>query len=664
MWLNGIAFNDIEMIEYLIGIDFGAGETCASYYDINCNQTAQGAPKLHRLSIVKTGDVYKVCSALRKVNDKWRLVTDPADFRCSDLRIDFKKVPRDMSSSQRETNKLFWKLVFDSIIESNNSFLSFDKDTQEKNFYLLVARPSFWTNEDESEYMSMMQEAGLPVDYIVKESDAALAKWTNKAILGYKTLVIDCGSSTIDISLKCEGKCYEGPLYNIKPPVGARRVENLLYSYFCSDPLFVSECKEVSEYLIQIESELKLEEAIKLCLRNVKETYYTSSPEEVYFSLKKRPFTNGSGDILDIYLTKEQFEDIVSPYFDELRSFFINVHDTLESSNNLPSSIILSGGASRMPHIKRILSDVFGLTEDKEIFHDNNEADFVVSDGLALYFKDTLSLSENIRIRRIRYTENNSIEFFLASKNNAIIVPRLHVKFYDINNSYVFEKTLDMITVDEEGESITISIESQCFNRYFHLSIDSVFERLEKYDLFPKQIFIKANNSWFDMDDFGSYYISTCPFSLIWILNPDLTYRRTNCKYYAFQDAKLDDMSSDGPFVNMNIQAKNVNELIRLIQKSTGLRIELLYDNDDIGVSTVFKRRSGLKYYDPTQSSTYIWLKFSKADYIEALRNCSPSLLYDKTNGWGIISGEETLSTSDSLKFIDLLLRQKYPWLF
>lgn len=659
------------MIEYLIGIDFGAGETSASYYDLFGHQTAQGAPRLHRLSIVKTGDVYKVCSAIRRVADKWRLVTDPADFRCSDLRIDFKKAPHDMSPSQRKTNMCFWNLVFDSIIDKNNNpFLTYDKATHEKNFYLLVARPSFWTVQDASQYVSMMREAGLPVDYIVKESDAALVKWANKAVLGNNTLVIDCGSSTIDITLNCDGKCYDGPLFDIEPPAGAHRVEDLLYSHFCLDPLFVSECKEVSDYLSNIESELKLENAIKLCLRNVKETYYSNSPEEVYFSLKKRPFTNESGDILDIYLTKEEFEDIVSTYFYELRRFFTNVRDKLQSSNVLPTSIILSGGASRMPLVKKILSDIFGLNEEENtLFHDKNEADFVVSDGLALYLKDSISFSTNVEIRRCKYTEDNSIELFFASKNQAILIPRLYVRFHDFNNSYVFEKQLEMITADEEGTSVRISIAAERFNHYYHLYIDSGFERPLEYILFPNKIFIKANCispicTWFAMKDFGDYYVSHCPFSLIWMLNPDLTYRRTNSKYYAFQYVTLDDMSSDGPYSNMSIQVKNVNKLLSHIQGATGLKIELLYDNDEIGDVMKYAKRAGLKFYDPAQSSSDIWFKFSKTDYLGALRNGSTSLVYDKTNEWGVICGEKTLSQNESLVLFDMLLKRIYPHLY
>ena len=54
-------------IKYLIGIDFGAGETSASYYDVCGNQSPNNTTRLHHLSIVPTGDVSKIYSAIKTV---------------------------------------------------------------------------------------------------------------------------------------------------------------------------------------------------------------------------------------------------------------------------------------------------------------------------------------------------------------------------------------------------------------------------------------------------------------------------------------------------------------------------------------------------------------------------------------------------------------------
>ena len=95
-------------IKYLIGIDFGAGETSASYYDVCGNQSPNNTTRLHHLSIVPTGDVSKIYSAIKQVNGEWRLVTDPTDFMCTDLRVDFKRSTSKMDSEQRDSNIKFF----------------------------------------------------------------------------------------------------------------------------------------------------------------------------------------------------------------------------------------------------------------------------------------------------------------------------------------------------------------------------------------------------------------------------------------------------------------------------------------------------------------------------------------------------------------------------
>ena len=395
--------SDMNMVDYIIGIDFGAGETSASYYDVCGNQSPDKTTRLHHLSIVSTGDVSKIYSAIKQVNGEWRLVTDPTDFMCTDLRVDFKRRPSKMDSEQRDSNIKFFRMVFKSILESNRTFLSFNDVTGEKNFLLLVARPTSWSEEDENEYLALMKEAGLPVDLVVKESEAALAKWSQKALQG-NTLVVDCGSSTIDLTLVKNGKLYDGPLYSCIPPQGAKRVEELLKEYLEQDEQYVSDCRDVQRKLLERNINLNLDEAIKLFLRNNKERFYTNAPEVIELSLKKRPFIGEKGDVIDVVLTRNELEKKVSPYFDELHKFFENVMDTLSGRGITVEKLILSGGASRMPLVKQILSEVFAINgnDDEVFFHDKASADYVVSDGLALSINLSTFIASDYQI----YEEN------------------------------------------------------------------------------------------------------------------------------------------------------------------------------------------------------------------------------------------------------------------
>ena len=426
-------------IKYLIGIDFGAGETSASYYDVCGNQSPNNTTRLHHLSIVPTGDVSKIYSAIKLVNGEWRLVTDPTDFMCTDLRVDFKRRPSKMDSEQRDSNIKFFRMVFKSILESNRTFLSFNDVTGEKNFLLLVARPTSWSEEDENEYLALMKEAGLPVDLVVKESEAALTKWSQKALHG-NTLVVDCGSSTIDLTLVQNGKLYDGPLYSCIPPKGAKRVEELLKEYLEQDEQYVSDCKDVQRKLLERNINLNLDEAIKLFLRNNKERFYTNTPEAIELSLKKRPFIGEKGDVIDVVLTRNELEKIVSPYFDELREFFKNVKDNLLNSGIVVEKLILSGGASRMPLVKQILSEVFAINgnDDEVFFHDKASADYVVSDGLALSINLSTFIASDYQI----YEENG--RYGIMHKMGISILPCEYAEIESIeqDGSVIIGKTL------------------------------------------------------------------------------------------------------------------------------------------------------------------------------------------------------------------------------
>jgi len=655
--------------QFLVGIDFGAGETSASFYDIEGSVSAEKGERLHRLSIVNTGNVSKVYSAIRFVNNEWLLVTDPDDFRYADLRINFKKKVSEMLPVQQETIKTYWQLVFSSIVESND-FIFFDKSTRERNFLLSVARPSSWSNKDEEEYLSLMREAGLPVDIIVKESDAALVKWGKHANNG-NTLVVDCGSSTIDLSLMCSGKRYDGALFKCEPQKGAQRIEELLAEYFETDKKYIADYKDVSDFLIQKESNLNLDDAIKLCLRNTKEKYYTNTPAEIYFTLRKRQFTNGPGDILDSIMSCEEFERIVSPYFNELRAFFQNVHITLKDSDITPNSIILSGGASRMPLVKTILTEVFG--QGVNVFHDKNEADYVVSDGLALYLEEMIEASGFISIKKGYFfiegygsSENKLIKIDLMSTRQIKVLPSLKFSFCDLNGVVVFEKIIESVSFDEELKSeIILSVEDEFYNRYYRVSIESCLGFVGSFELFPKEIFIKVKELWFSMYKDEDYYIESCGFPLWWVLMPNSTRRDIR---YGHLNIEIDEIRPDNYYgYSCSIPREKqkvmmVERFISVLRNSTGLPFTLLDYYDPL---IVFYKERGFKLgYDPNDRNSNIDFKLTTEDYKRALNN-NKSILPPQKHSWGIINSKgESLSNKESWNCIETLIQNRYNGLY
>ena len=117
-------------LDYLIGIDFGHGETTATYYDIHCNQGTPGASQYHELRFTNSGNEHKIISAYYTdaATDTAHLVLNPAtDFSRENVEAYFK----DKVSIMRENDKCdvmqtFAKLVFEAI-KDNNHFIHYDK---------------------------------------------------------------------------------------------------------------------------------------------------------------------------------------------------------------------------------------------------------------------------------------------------------------------------------------------------------------------------------------------------------------------------------------------------------------------------------------------------------------------------------------------------------
>jgi len=371
---------------FLIGIDFGDGETSASYYDIEGVLSSESGERLKRLNLGQSGTITKIYSALRKVKlfdgkESWRLMMNPKDLTGSDFQINFKKRVSEMGHVEKEVIKTYWKLVFDTIV-TNNAFVEYDRQSRCRNFMLAVACPSGWSDEDMFSYRSLMINAGLPADMIMKESDAAFNKWRLKTE-GKNTLVIDYGSSTIDVTIVNNNSMTSIP---VPSPIGARRVEELIQDYIHNtSKTFENDCRDIEEYIIG-KVDYNLETAIRLTIREAKEQYYSyEEADEMPIIFNNRQISKDlKGYLLEEYISKDEIESIILPYRKEVRTFYENIQKVFVELGFKPNYIILSGGASRMPFVKEDVLKVFNPNGTATIFHDKDDADYVVSDGLAL----------------------------------------------------------------------------------------------------------------------------------------------------------------------------------------------------------------------------------------------------------------------------------------
>lgn len=369
---------------YLIGIDFGHGETTASLYD---TESRRGT--VERLHILdgNTPESCKVESAVcrNKETGDWQFAKDIRDYALPDFTLHFKAPMNEITPKNKEAFAAFIKLVFEHILENRND-LHYNPITGERNFELYAACPSCWEISQILEYKKFISDI-IPVDWIIKESDAAYFKFnvekkSDQNFSDSSVLVIDIGSSTIDFT------AYDTNVPKTIPPYGekhgASAVENLIYKYFDEYDANFKKAKQDAK-VICASHNLNWHNAVVHYIKNAKEYFYTNKSDVCLLDLSNRSiyYTVGSR-IFDSYpLKKEQLEDeILVPYrktlFQDLNAEKLRLENKQIGTHLV---VILTGGASRMPWFQKLVNDVFSAST---VYRDI-EPSYVVSDGIAYY---------------------------------------------------------------------------------------------------------------------------------------------------------------------------------------------------------------------------------------------------------------------------------------
>lgn len=375
---------------YLIGIDFGHGETTASFYDTD-------RKKLDRLHILdgNTAESCKVESAVCRNAEtgEWQFAKDIRDYALPEFTLHFKAPMNEITPKKEKAFGAFVKLVFENILE-NQSFLSYNPTTGEINFEICVACPSGWGKEDANqiqEYKKFISKL-IPVDWIIKESDAAYFKFkTEKDFSDSSVLVIDIGSSTIDFTAydkKASKLSTEGRKH------GASAVENLIYKYFEEHDSDFNKAKQDADEKCKVNN-LDWRNAVVHYVKKQKEIFYTGEKATLRLDLSNKPICNIKGRIFDdaVISNKQLEDDILVPYRQTLLQDLNEEKLRLEKEQiGIPTRVVLTGGASRMPWLRQLVKDVFS----ESVFYRDEEPSYVVSDGVAHYAHAVYTLKQSI----------------------------------------------------------------------------------------------------------------------------------------------------------------------------------------------------------------------------------------------------------------------------
>ena len=399
---------DEKKYKYVVGIDFGHGETSAAYCCLE-----DGNAKVVDIRIQNNEET--IPSAIFIPNDCRSEKIGGAAFEQENLKrgtiyVGIKQKPQ-MPPKDVEKSTA-WCHFMNAVITAikNNKEVPFHADE----FCVYIAQPSCWGIEARNRYYKYTTEkeyAGLPLksqDAIVNESRAAFVSAQRSESVKkvgrdiYKgTVVIDMGSSTVDLTYLSDNnfpnKTESG--YYIKDEgyyCGASVIEEAVLNH-------EAESNENLRVLLQDE---KLRYPILYKIRKLKEAYFSELKEKqltVYFEeynpgIKGKAIFIINDETIDKY-TKDYKQGFEKALVDYLRS----LENKLGAKPEI-HYIILTGGASRMQFAKKIVGEKWHINE-ANIYNADNPS-LTVSRGIA----------EVARMDILTRGKKEEIEYLIQSK--------------------------------------------------------------------------------------------------------------------------------------------------------------------------------------------------------------------------------------------------------
>lgn len=399
--------------QYVVGIDFGHGETAAWI-----------VPLVKGTSIEDCGESL----VLKKANKANERVLPSVIYldKCGKYSIErpqgavivteLKGRPQSLSPRKKDAYSAFIRCVVERMLSANHTLLKQDNDG-DYNFFLCVACPTRWNDNDKSEYINFINHSLSPLNievlWVINESDAAyFTHRPEKGSPDKRVLVIDYGSSTIDYTVMNESQKVSKDEWS-NPHLGASNIENAIIQNYENNS-YDSYQKNMEGHLrVLIETgnghitEQNIKEDLKDKCRRGKEFCFTESHypilNPVYFSMAPYVGATIDNDPFESYLftIKGNLERMIQPYIGEVKDDFLQLKKHIDAvlNHNPIDRFILSGGACIMDWVEPLVEEVFETTGSK-IVKDTKPA-YVVARGIALYaveqFYALNKLTEKVR---------------------------------------------------------------------------------------------------------------------------------------------------------------------------------------------------------------------------------------------------------------------------
>lgn len=445
-----------EKTEFIIGIDFGHGETSARFYDLTSEDCKD-------LDIFPGKKVIKSAVAiLQQEGVKTISVGDSAIQQApmaKKFQISFKKRPSEMNAEDRELMVAFMKGVYAGILDIH-------QDYKGRDHRVFIARPSqdkLWKKE-EAEYIKIAEEAGLPIAGIQKESRAAYFRARTQVDskidmqVDNGVLIVDFGSSTIDLTYL--NKDLVQPIDD-GFDLGADVVERSLLEYAMKHSN--SDDNNMSEFykLYGVNPKSNAYNQLLYKFRVMKEEFYGNKLStfsvgidySLLTSAEKRQLTGWGG----VTLSKNEVREILER--PEYGSYIPTVEAAIKKfrdeklKQHKVACVYLTGGASRMDFVREIFMRVFNLNAAQ--CPSDDDPSLIVSQGVAhLSYADYKTQEKEKELRRKAkkiidsFDWEGKLKYTIANTVKQSIID----KVYNIMRSYKDGEIYDYHTL--EGGSV------------------------------------------------------------------------------------------------------------------------------------------------------------------------------------------------------------------
>lgn len=363
-----------EQIEYVIGIDFGHGETSAAYCSMEWDKPVG---QLCQFKDIELGPHKKMPSAILISKDRKKIAIGDAAFNeeamaDSAVFVGFKKAPKDINGEKEQTMILFMKAVYLEIRKKLTGTLT------DQNHLVYIAMPSGWDEKTSKLYWQMAQKAGLPIpeNGVTKESRAALihaqqdpmstiGKFINDGVI-----VFDLGSSTLDFSYTKGLQSINDNGYNC----GASRIEDLM----------LKDIEEDDDNIKAFDERYpEFKDAVRYKCRTVKEDIYEKK-KKITQVIQLSDFLISDEDIEDSLISyrPQELNDMLekSGYIKELEDAMLDFKKRFIPDQPI-NCVFLTGGASRMDFVRSLITRCWNVADEQ--IQSDSDPSLSISQGVA-----------------------------------------------------------------------------------------------------------------------------------------------------------------------------------------------------------------------------------------------------------------------------------------